>query len=143
MNSNERNIDILEHIVKYCDEIFDTQSHFGKSFDVFRANSIYKNAVAMCILQIGELSGHLSDDFKAIYNGVPWRNIKGMRNIMAHKYGDISVTTVWEATIDDVPVLRDYCNNILEKYPVLEQSAIEDETEEEDERCVKRNEVPD
>jgi uncharacterized protein with HEPN domain len=127
MNSNERNIDILEHIREYCDEIFETQAYFGNSFEVFKANTIYRNAVAMCILQIGELSGHLTDSFKETYSGVPWRNIKGMRNIMAHKYGDISVTAVWEAIIDDVPVLRDYCNSILEKYSVLEQPAVKDE----------------
>lgn len=133
MNSKERNIDILEHIIKYCNEIFDTQSHFGKSFDVFKSNSIYKNAVAMSILQIGELSGHLSVNFKATYDGVPWRNIKGMRNIVAHKYGDINITTIWEAIIDDIPILWDYCNSILEKYRVLEQPVVEYEAEEENE----------
>ncbi len=129
MNSNERNIDILEHIIKYCNEIINTQSHFGKSFEVFKTNSIYLNAVAMCILQIGELSAHLSEDFKEVYNGVPWRNIKGMRNIIAHKYGDIDILSVWEATIKDVPTLSDYCNSILEKHRVLEQPAVEDEIE--------------
>ena len=113
MNSNERNIDILEHIIKYCKEIFDTQLYFGNSLDKFQANPIYRNAIAMCLLQIGELSGCLTDEFKKIYNGVPWRNIKGMRNIVAHKYGEISITAVWEATTDDVPKLMDYCNDIL------------------------------
>lgn len=126
MNSNERNMDILEHIIKYCDEIFETQAYFGNSFELFKANNIYRNAVALCILQIGELSGQLTDSLKEAYSDVPWRNIKGMRNIMAHKYGDISVTTVWEAITDDVSMLRDYCNSILEKYRVLEQSAVED-----------------
>lgn len=120
MNSNEKNIDILEHMIKYCDEIFETQSYFGDSFEVFKTNFIYRNSVAMCILQIGELSGQLTDSFKEAYSGVPWRNIKGMRNIMAHKYGEISSTTVWEAITDDMPILRDYCNSILEKYRVRE-----------------------
>ena len=116
MNSNERNIDVLEHIIKYCDDIFETQAYFGNSFEVFRANSIYRNAVAMCIMQIGELSGHLTDSFKETYSGVPWRNIKGMRNIVAHEYGDISITTVWEAITEDVPLLHDYCDSILKQY---------------------------
>ncbi|WP_242652508.1 DUF86 domain-containing protein [Desulfofarcimen acetoxidans] len=94
MDSNERNIDILEHIIKYCNEIYETHSYFGNSSEAFKVNSIYRNAVAMCILQIGELSAHLSEDFKETYSGVPWRNIKGMRNIMAYKYGDMSITTL-------------------------------------------------
>lgn len=116
MNSKERNVSILEYIIKYCKEIFDTQTYFSNSFEVFKANSIYRNSVAMCILQIGELSGNLSEDFKETYSGVPWRNIKGMRNIMAHKYGEISIDTVWEAITEDVPLLYDYCNSVLDRY---------------------------
>lgn len=116
MDNNERNAEILRRIIKYCNEIFHTQEYFGNSFEVFSANSIYRNAVALCILQIGELSGHLSDDFKEIYSGVPWRNIKGMRNIMAHKYGDITIPTVWETITQDVPELCDYCKSILGKF---------------------------
>ncbi len=115
MNNDERNISILEHIVKYCDEIFEANTYFGGSFEILKVNSIYKNAIAMCILQIGELAGHLTDDFKEVHNGVPWRNIKGMRNIVAHKYGDISTTVLWEAISEDVPMLKKYCISVLER----------------------------
>ena len=116
MDNKEKDIDILEHIIKYCNEILDTQSYFGNSYEIFKVNPIYRNAVAMCLLQIGELSGNLSAYFKETYNGVPWRNIKGMRNIVAHKYGDISITTVWEAITDDTPALLDYCKDALLRY---------------------------
>lgn len=43
---------------------------------------------------------------------------------MAHKYGDISISTVWEAITEDVPELRNYCNSILEKHNVLEEPAL-------------------
>ena len=113
MNKDDRDKDILNHIVKYCNEIVEAQTYFGNSYEVFLSNTIYRNATAMCILQIGELSGYLTDSFKDTYCGVPWRNIKGMRNIMAHKYGDISMTVLWEAVTDDVPLLMDYCKQIL------------------------------
>lgn len=113
MNSDKKNKDVLEHIVKYCNEIIETQAYFGNSFEVFKANSIYRNAVAMCVIQIGELSGHLTEKFKKTYDGVPWRNIKGMRNMVAHEYGGINITTLWETINEDIPMLRDYCNNVL------------------------------
>lgn len=121
MNKQDRDIDILRHIVKYCNDIAATQAFFGASFETFRDNAIYRNAIAMCILQIGELSGYLTDRFKETYSGVPWRNIKGMRNIMAHKYGDIDVNIIWEAIKDDVPMLREYCMDILDKEEQLSQ----------------------
>ena len=85
---------------------------------------LFTEAVAMCILQIGELSAHLSENFKETYSGVPWRNIKGMRNIMAHKYGDISIATLWETITDDILILFDYCNSVLKQFLVLEKPVV-------------------
>ena len=65
--NDDRNIYILEKIIKYCDEIDQANEDFGKSFEILNSKSSYKNAVAMCILQIGELITHLTDDFKSIY----------------------------------------------------------------------------
>ena len=67
MNSNKKNIDILLHIIQYCKEIEETHNQFERSPQIFKSNSVYRNAVAMCILQIGELTGRLSDDFKTAY----------------------------------------------------------------------------
>ena len=54
-----RNIDILMHIRDYCAEINHTMDTFGRDYDIFVSNSIYQNAVALCVLQIGELTTHL------------------------------------------------------------------------------------
>lgn len=71
MNSKLRNIDILEHIIRYCDEISLTHDRFGYSQKLFTEDFVYRNAIAMCILQIGELSNQLSGDFKETFNEVP------------------------------------------------------------------------
>ena len=41
------------------------------------------------ILQIGELAGKLSDDFRHEHNQIPWQQIKATRNIVAHSYGSV------------------------------------------------------
>lgn len=87
MKPLDRDLSILEHIVSYCEQIEQTMERFGPEYGTFRGDQIYRNAVALCILQIGELSGKLSDEFKAAYTDVPWRQIKAMRNIVAHSYG--------------------------------------------------------
>lgn len=106
---------ILEHMIEYCNQIEGTVERFGQSLEVFQTDFVYQNAVAMCILQIGELAGKLTDDFKAEYNKMPWRNIKDMRNIMAHHYGRISVLTTWETVQTDIPALKAYCIESAEK----------------------------
>ena len=91
-----RNIDILMHIRDYCAEINHTMDTFGRDYDIFVSNSIYQNAVALCVLQIGELTTHFTDEFKSAYNKVPWNQIKALRNVVAHNYGKIDKETLWE-----------------------------------------------
>ena len=79
MNVQERDLRILEHILTCCDQIDMAVERFGHSFDLFDSDPVYRNAVALCIVQIGELVGHLSDEFKAASGQIPWRQIKLMR----------------------------------------------------------------
>ena len=65
MKPLDRNISVLEHIVTYCEQIEQTVERFGNSAETFRADPIYRNAAALCILQIGELVGKLTDEFRA------------------------------------------------------------------------------
>ena len=110
---NNRNSEILERIIKYCDEIDETMSYFGSEFVALESSIIYKNAVSMCIMQIGELTTLLSDDFKAQYNEMPWHDIKAMRNIAAHRYGTFDLKKLWETLTDDIPTLREYCVRVF------------------------------
>ena len=64
MKPLDRNISILEHIIAYCDQIEETIRRFGQDYDVFSSDAIYRNAAALCILQIGELVGKLTEDFR-------------------------------------------------------------------------------
>lgn len=44
----------------------------------------------MSLLQIGELAGHLSEDYRETTKEfVYWPAIKGMRNVFTHDYGVI------------------------------------------------------
>ena len=110
---SNRNIDVIEHMGRYCDEIKEAQDRFGNSLESLKADSLYRNSVAMSILQIGELCSHLSEDFKALYNEMPWQDMKGMRNVAAHHYGKFDVIKLWETIDTDIPILKTYCIKIL------------------------------
>ena len=114
MPTSERDRSILTHIISYCGDIEDTVRHFGNSFETFSSDKIYRNACAMCILQIGELGGHLSLEFRSSHPQMPWSEIKGMRNLMAPAYGSLSIQTTWETIEDDIPALKDFCTAVLE-----------------------------
>ena len=113
MKPLERNISILEHIVDYCDQIAETIRRFGNDYSVFSTDAIYRNAAALCVLQIGELAGKLTDEFRAEHPGAPWRQIRGMRNIVAHSYGTVDPEITWEILTEDIPKLKAYCGQII------------------------------
>ena len=110
-----RDVIIIEKILRYCDEIDLAHGEYHHSFEVFQTNPTYKNAVALCLLQIGELSGNLSDEFKDLHGTIPWKAIKGMRNVVAHHYGKIDAVTVWETADSDIEDLRTFCLSVLDQ----------------------------
>lgn len=116
MKAPERDLRILFHIVSYCDQIEMAVQQFGRDYEVFSSNPVYRNAVALCILQIGELAGNLSDEFKAQYTGMPWRQIRLMRNIVAHRYGTVDHSITWDVVEHDIPALKQYCQEISERF---------------------------
>ena len=63
MKPLNRDRSILEHIISYCEQIEATIDRFGDSYAVFSDDPIYRNAAALCILQIGELVGKLTEEF--------------------------------------------------------------------------------
>lgn len=90
---------------------------YGKSFEAIDSDPDYQRSVSFCILQIGELSGKLSDAFRADTAGrIQWGPIKGMRNLVAHSYGSMSRDIIWETATTDIPVLKAFCNEQLEKF---------------------------
>ena len=64
MKPLERDLSILQHIVSYCEQIEQAVEHFGNEATIFAENKIYRNATALCILQIGELAGKLTEEFR-------------------------------------------------------------------------------
>lgn len=114
MKPLDRDIHILEHIVSYCQQIEETVARFGNDGSIFSSDPIYRNAAALCILQIGELVGKLSEEFQSQHSSIPWRQIKAMRNIVAHSYGTVDPETTWEIIQYDIPKLKEYCVSLLD-----------------------------
>ncbi len=114
ITSDERDRNIIAHILEYCKQIDECFSRFGNSYEVFISDVIFRNAVSMAEFQIGELSGHLSEKFKEeTKNEIPWKEIRGMRNIFAHNYLEMDVERIWEVAAEDISVLKEFCENQL------------------------------
>lgn len=116
-----RDLSILQHIAAHCDDIEGFIARFGKDFGVFTRDRAYFNAVSMAILQIGELAGCLSEEYR-VKTGkqIPWSNIKGMRNIVAHDYGSVDEGLLWETATEDIPFLHAFCSAEIKRIKSIE-----------------------
>ena len=73
MKPLDRDTNVLEHIVNYCEQNEMTIARFGSGYEIFATDTIYRNAAALCILQIEELVGKLTGEFRAAHPSIPWR----------------------------------------------------------------------
>jgi uncharacterized protein with HEPN domain len=53
-------------------------------------------AILKCIEMIGEASAAISVETASRYPGIPWRQIRGMRNRLIHGYYEVDLDVVWE-----------------------------------------------
>lgn len=106
----------IQHILDYCNAIEKTVQRYGNSFEIFDQDEDFQRSISFSILQIGELSGGLSEEYrKRTSNRIQWGPIKGMRNMVAHSYGSMDRQIIWETAIVDIPTLKQFCEEQLEE----------------------------
>ena len=104
---------ILQHIIKYCHQIETTVAYYDVDKDEFENNFVMQNALSTPIMQIGELVKKLSDNFRKENIHIPWRSIAGMRDRLIHDYLEMDTDIAWEVIATDIPQLSKNCSKIL------------------------------
>jgi len=116
MTPSERDISILKHIANYCEEITDAIEKHNLTLDSISSDNVYKNALSMSILQIGELANVLSKEFRTTHDTIPWHEIERMRDKAAHHYWTFELDILWETVTDDIVPLKEYCENCIKEF---------------------------
>ena len=71
----------------------------------FQANTEKQAAVIRRIEIIGEATVHLEEETRRLIPALPYRQMRGMRNIVAHDYANVNLKTVWEVATLHVPAV--------------------------------------
>lgn len=77
----------------------------GQEEDQFEDDLKTVRAVAYLLLSIGEAAKNLPAEFLALHSEVDWRGLKGMRDILAHKYFGLDIGIVWRTVSVELPEL--------------------------------------
>lgn len=127
------NKSILEHILSYCSEIKATINRFGDDVNIFVNDIDYRKSVSLSILQIGELAGNLSDEYRQSTAEMPWRQIRGLRNIVAHSYGEVDFETIFDIAHENIDELKSFCERELEHMALMNADGKEIDLTDDDE----------
>jgi uncharacterized protein with HEPN domain len=67
----------------------------GQQFQQFLADRKTRNAVERNLEIIGEAARCVSTDAKERHPEIPWKSMIGLRNVLAHEYGEIRYEILW------------------------------------------------
>lgn len=84
-----------------------------KTFDEFSTDETIKRAVCMTAINVGELIKIVTDDIRLKYTNIPWKQIKGFRDVAAHKYEALDMKDVYDTVHDDFEELKSNISAIL------------------------------
>jgi uncharacterized protein with HEPN domain len=99
--------DILESISRI------EQYTFRHSADSFDDDQLVIDAVVRNLEIIGEAATHIPAEVRQQHPEIPWNEMKGMRNLLAHEYFGVSTAIVWATTQDNLPPLKPLLEKIL------------------------------
>ncbi len=98
-------LDAIEKINRYTE---------GMDEADFLENDLVEDAVVRNIEIIGEAVKNLPEDFKAKHGDLPWKDIAGMRDRIAHFYFGIDFELVWLTVTRDIPALKEKIGELYE-----------------------------
>jgi uncharacterized protein with HEPN domain len=77
----------------------------GVSREQLESDIMRQSAILYQITIMGEATKRLSREFRAQHTEVPWDDIAGMRDIIAHQYDRLDLNIIWQVIQRNIPEL--------------------------------------
>jgi uncharacterized protein with HEPN domain len=87
-------------------------------FSKYSSNKMIQSAVERQLEIMGEAARRVSPEFQEEHPEIPWRPMIGLRNLLAHEYGEIKADRIWRiATVD----ILDLINQLKPLIPPIDE----------------------
>ena len=83
-------------------------------------NEEKQSAILYQIIVMGEATKRLSSEFRGQHSQIPWKDLAGMRDILAHQYDKINFKTLWDVISKDIPELLELLEALTKE--IIERS---------------------
>ena len=90
--------DALENMLKAQEFLKDV------SEEAFYKDVQKQYAIRQAIEIIGEAARNIPSSVREIYPEIPWKDITGIRDRIAHGYYEVNLKIVWEVVNKDIPI---------------------------------------
>lgn len=102
----------------YLEDILKALSNIEKFISAYDLNSFIEDdktnfAVIYALQIIGEATNKIPKEIQDNYDQINWRDIKAMRNLIAHEYFGVDLIIVWDTIHKDLPILKPVIKDIL------------------------------
>lgn len=86
-----------------------------QDYATFAANEQAVDAVVRNLEILGEAVKHLPDSIRQRHPSVPWNQIAGLRDIVAHQYFSVSLPIIWDVVQNEAPALLNSVKAMLQE----------------------------
>lgn len=77
----------------------------GKTQQQIEGDDLLVDSIMFRVIQIAENSMKLDEEFQKKNGHIPWRAIRGMRNMIVHNYGAVDLAIVYDTVANSIPEL--------------------------------------
>lgn len=85
----------------------------GRSRADLDEDAMLRLALTRLLEILGEAAKHLSPGARALAPGIPWRQITGTRDRIAHGYFEVNLDIVWRIVTAELPALPPELERLL------------------------------
>lgn len=76
-----------------------------KTQQEIECDELLLDSILFRVIQISENSMKLKEDFQKQHSFIPWKAIRGMRNMIVHDYGAVDLSIVYDTVKHSIPEL--------------------------------------
>lgn len=112
-------VDYLSHILLETNYLLISIKDLDK--DSFLQDETKKRAFVRSFEIIGEAVKNLSSETRNQYPDISWRKLAGMRDRLIHNYFGVDYEIVWDAIINEIPLISSKIKNIINDIAILDE----------------------
>lgn len=105
MHLEDRDLAYLVDMLSCCNDIVEFTADV--TFEAFEHDRMRRLATERQLETLGEAANHVSNSTQDALPAISWPKIIGLRNKLAHDYGEILAQRVWQIAKRSIPELQE------------------------------------